>query len=302
MPIVLTIYISNPSSVVLSYDRLKVYSSSYEDGTFVEVSDAVTRPVIGTNTKYYNFEDLGGTSSSWYKTSYFNSSSLLESSLSSAVHGIEVDTEYVGSSYPVEISLTSDDSYAIDKVRFFCGDQKNIKRDYISPSCSDGYVNTSIDGYTQQLTYRGWPLQIIKDGVEYTSLSNPQVTDYSFVTFSGTQISTVSGVLDIWYSSFRRSDREILKIYNVVSPPTGVSSLDFSTEMKALVSAIWILKSEVSQLMGESLGSFNLQGELAYNPEPLLRQKREHIKELEEELKELVQSTVGTNLIGVRID
>jgi hypothetical protein len=54
--------------------------------------------------------------------------------------------------------------------------------------------------------------------------------------------------------------------------------------------------------MGETSGSFTLQGELSYNPEPLLRQKKEDLLELKKKLKEIVDEMVVATITGVRID
>lgn len=302
MPIVVTLYVENITSILTSYDSIKVYRSSYEDGVFLEVTTDSTRPVLTSSAAYYNFEDVSGTPSSWYKTSYYNTSTLEESGLSTAMHGIEVEREHITSTYPAEISLTSTDSYNIDAIRYYIGDEKKVLRDYISPQCLAGYESVSSDGTTYETASRGWPLKIIKDSYEYTSSSNPYVTDYKYITFSGTQISTATGTLDMWYESFRHSDREILKVYSASVPPPYVSTVNFSSEMNRIVAAITILESEIAQLMGETSGSFNLQGELSYNPEPLLRQKQEFLKRLKDKLDELTDELTAAVIEGVRID
>lgn len=300
--IVVTIYISNPDSVLLTYNKLKVYRSNYQDGYFLEITTDSTRPTITSSQKYYNYEDTSGTSSSWYKTSYYNSSTLAESSLSTASKGIEIEQEYVDISYPAEINMTSTDHYTVDSIRTHIGDQKKVVREYVSPSCTVGYDSVSNDGYTYKLDNRGWPLRVEKDTVVYTSSSNPYVTDYSYVTFSGTQLSTVSGVLDIWYESFRHSDREILKKYNSAQNPAFVSSTAVTAEMLRLITAIALIKEEIAKLLGETSGSFTLTNELSYNPEPLLRQKRAFLEDLQGRLDELISEASVSNITGVRID
>jgi len=303
MPIVVTVRVADSAGALADgYSHIKIYRSDYQDGTFLEISDTSTRPVLDVDVTYYNFEDATGTSSSWYKTSYYDSVLLVESTLSTASKGIEVELEHVDITYPEEISMTSSDHYHVGRIRHYIGDNKKIVRDYVSPNCTSGYQNISQDGETYQLENRGWPLRVEKDSVSYASTSNPYVTDYSYVTFSGTLISTVSGVLDVWYESFRHSDREILKIFNTSPNPPNVASSAVTTEMQRLISAISIIREELVQLMGETSGSFTLTGELSYNPEPLLRQKRALLADLQKKLDELIDEAISANITGVRID
>lgn len=302
MSILITVIVDSISSVISSYDSIKFYRCSYEDGVFSEISDVSTRPSLSASAKYYTFVDENGTSSSYYKTSYYNSSSLVESSLSTASHGIEVEQQFVMSSYPAEIVLTSSDEYNVNRIRYLIGDEKKVKRDYVSPSCLGSYENVSLDLYSYELQEKGWPLRVVKDSVEYVSSSNPYVTDYKYLTFSGTIISTTSGVVDVWYDSFRHSDREILGVFNTEPLPAGTTSSTVTAEMYRLSTAVRILESEIVKLMGETSGQFNLQGELSFNPEPLLRQKREFVKQLKDKLDELVTDVNIGNFTGVRID
>jgi len=303
MPVVVTIRVSDPSGAIASgYDSIKVYRASYQDGYFLEITTASTRPSLSSTQIYYNFEDTTGTSSSWYKTSFYDSTTPAESSLSTATKGIEVELEHVDITYPDEITLTSVDQYNLGRIRHYIGDPKKVLRDYVSSSCTSGYQNVSGDGQTYKLDNRGWPLRVEKDSVSYTSSSNPYVTDYSYLTFSGTEISTVSGVIDIWYESFRHSDREILKIFNTTPNPPNVSSSSVTDEMLRLYASISILREELTQLMGETSGSFTLVGEMSYNPEPLLRQKRQLLKDLEDQLDTLIDEAKVANITGVRID
>ena len=301
MPIVLTIYVDTPEDT--SYDTINVYRSSFEDGYFSYIGNIS----ISAPTKYYNFEDSSGSPGSWYKTQYYLGFTPV-GSLSSAQHGIEVELEHVLTTYPAEISMTSSDHYNVDKIRHYIGDNKKVQRNYVSPLCSIGYENVSDDGGTYELTERGWPLRVVKDYVEYTTLLEPYVTDYRFITFSGSQISTSSGILDVFFESFRHSDREVMKVFTTVSlspkEASSTASLTESqtTEVYRIKSAMSIIKSEIASLMGESKGKFNLQGELSYDPEGLLKQKRAFLEELKEMLDDIIPSGPPINITGVRID
>ena len=301
--IVITIRVSSPEAELLAgYDSVKVYRSNFEDGVFLEVTGLATRPSLTVTQIYYNFTDTTGTSSSWYKTSFYGSVTLLESSLSVASRGIEIEQEHSLTTYPAEISLTSSDEYHIDRIRYYIGDQKKVIREYVSPECTSGYDKISQDGYSYQMENKGWPLRVVKDSTEYTSTSDVYVTDYSYLTFSSSTLSTVSGVLDIWEETFRHSDREILKVFNTATLPTFVSTASSTTEMYRLDAAITIIRMEIADLMGRSSGSFELVGEIKYNPEGLLRQKMALLAELKSKLDDLAGEVYATNITGVRID
>lgn len=301
--IVLTIYIYDSSTVIANgYTHIKVYRSNYSDGAFLEVSTVDTRPVITTTERYYNFEDTTGISSSWYKTSYYNPITLAESSVSPAAHGTEID-RFMTPTYPADASFSTDDYYAIDRIRYYIGDPKTAQRDYVSPNCTSGYDNVSLDGTSYKLSSgRGWPLKVVKDSVEYVSKDNPLVSDYTYLTFSGTTISTSSGILDVWYEGFRHSDREILKVFTTTPPPPYTSSSTATDEMYLTSASITIIQQELVKLMGETSGSFTLQGEMSYNPEPLLREKRALLESLKNKLDELVNEVTSNNITGVRIE
>ena len=306
MPVVVTVRVTNPQSLLDDgFDYLKVYRSNYEDGYFLEISDISTRIPLSLTQKYYNFEDASseGTSSSWYKTSYYDSISTDESVLSAASRGIEIEPQSYEESYESEINMTSSDEYNVDKIRQYIGDSRLVTRDYVSSSCTSGYSNVSEDGYTYKLSEeKGWPTRVIKDSVEYTTKDDPIVSGYSLLTFSGSTISTISGTVDIWYNSFRHSDREILKVFNTTPSPPYVPTSSATPEMIRLSASISIILQEITKLMGETSGSFNLQGELSYNPQPLLKEKRALLNDLQKKLDDLAGEVVSNNITGVRVD
>ena len=144
---------------------------------------------------------------------------------------------------------------------------------------------------------------MVKDSVEFTDSSNPIVVDYNFLTFSGTTaISTSSGVVDIFYESFRHSDREILKVFNTTPAPPYVSTASVTDEMLRVSSAVTIIRAEMAKLLGESSGKIELVGELKFDPEGLLKQKRSLLVELKDRLSELVEEVVSNSIEGVRVE
>ena len=78
------------TNVMTQFDQIKVYRSSTQDGTYSEITDALSRiTLVADQTVYEYIDNTAPTSSYWYKTSYYNSSTTLESSLSSAMQGID---------------------------------------------------------------------------------------------------------------------------------------------------------------------------------------------------------------------
>jgi hypothetical protein len=63
-----------------------------------------------------------------------------------------------------------------------------------------------------------------------------------------------------------------------------------------------LLQQEIAKLMGETSGSFSLQGEISYNPEPLLREKRALIEAIKKKLGELAGEVTTSFITGVRVD
>lgn len=85
------VYVRELSNVLLQFDQIKVYRCDTETGTYSEITDAGTRVDLVADQSVYEYIDTTApTSSYWYKTSYFHSSTLLESSLSGPIQGIDV--------------------------------------------------------------------------------------------------------------------------------------------------------------------------------------------------------------------
>lgn len=91
----LTIVVEDISTVLTLFDVIKVYrSTTGVGGPYSEISGVGTRPALSAGQSVYSYVDTSGDASYYYKTSYFNETSLLESSLSEAIQG-DQDTRYV---------------------------------------------------------------------------------------------------------------------------------------------------------------------------------------------------------------
>ncbi|HEC67149.1 MAG TPA: hypothetical protein ENI23_17870 [bacterium] len=302
---VLTIFVPDISAVTALFDTIRIYRS-----TTGKVSDRTLYNtialVVGTNS--YDWTDASGESSYVVWFTYFNSTSLNEGGFSDSIlYGTAGQKFMPGFSfsdatYPEEHSLYFTDQTTVDKIRDYIGDYKTVKRDYVS-STSGGFERVSEDEYSYRLSDPpGWPLKVTLDSVAYTTLSDPVVDGYEFVTFSGNTISTVSGILDIWYESHRFSDREILKAYLSEPPPPPMTASTVTTNMLRLATSITLLEVELRQLMGSTAGSWNLQSELSYNPDPILRARQTDLVTLRKKLENLIDSTLLISMEGIRID
>jgi hypothetical protein len=86
--ITLKIVVGNLAKVMSVFDQVKVYRSTVGlDGPYVELTGPTTRIALVSSTMIYEYTDITGNSDYYYKTSYYNSTSGLESSKSDAQRG-----------------------------------------------------------------------------------------------------------------------------------------------------------------------------------------------------------------------
>lgn len=114
--ITLKIVVSNLDDVRAVFDRIKVYRSiDGINGTYTEVTDVATRIPLEAGKIVYEYVDANGASTYYYKSSYFNSLSALESSKSDAQQGEGdpaldiVSVEDVKTNYLFGLDLTNDE-------------------------------------------------------------------------------------------------------------------------------------------------------------------------------------------------
>lgn len=81
------ISVSDLDDVLEYFDKIKVYRSAAIDGSYGEITDSLTRLTIESGTTIYEYTDTAGDPDYYYKTSYYNSTTTLESSLSEAQKG-----------------------------------------------------------------------------------------------------------------------------------------------------------------------------------------------------------------------
>lgn len=80
--------VGNLTEVQGIFTHIKIYRSTTGiSGTYVEITGPATRLAIESGKVVYEYTDQAGSSSYYYKSSYYNSTSLLESSLSDPQQG-----------------------------------------------------------------------------------------------------------------------------------------------------------------------------------------------------------------------
>ena len=93
----------NESIQVIRYNQRKFYRCTTEDGTYVHLSTEGSPVSIGVDKpEGTEFEDSTGTSTSWYKCTYYNSHTGIESDLADAVAVKAGDAEHYTSIYKIK--------------------------------------------------------------------------------------------------------------------------------------------------------------------------------------------------------
>jgi hypothetical protein len=94
----ISIEVGDIVQVLAQYDQIKVYKSATETGTYTEITGVGTRITMYPEYPGYYYDDMTGSTNDYYKTSYYNSTSTLESALSSAMRG-GISDQKVGYSF-----------------------------------------------------------------------------------------------------------------------------------------------------------------------------------------------------------
>jgi len=287
----LTIEVTDIATVLLTYNQIRLYTSDAADGTYTYLNSLPL--LVGVST--YTYLDIAGTPDVWYKSSYYHSTTLVESALSNAAHGTAPSLFHTVS-YPQEYNFNADEEIIIRRIRRAIGDVKQLSNLY-----ADGTeFCTSIlgDSKTIDLGEKGWPVYISIDNVEYTSLDDPIVQGYRYLTFSGTLNSgVVNDVINIWYQTFKFSDREVYEAYGDAMIPPLVPPDCVSQDHLILQAAIDLLESMAAEDMVDD-GAAIRDDMTAYDPSPGLRERNNLINRLRKQLDALVTECIRNGLLG----
>lgn len=288
----LTIEVVNIAAVIAVYNQIRIYTSDEENGTYTYLDSLLLQTGVST----YTYLHLQGTTDTWYKSSYYNSSTSAESGLSNAARGTAPSLYHVVS-YPPEYDFDADDEVMIRKIRRLIGDIKGLENLY-----ADGTEFCSSilqDGKTIDLGEKGWPVYVSINDVEYTTLDDPIVQGYRYLTFSGTLNSGVQNdTVNIWYNTFKFSDREVYEAYGDAMIPPMVPADCVSQDHLMLQAAIDLLMNMYAEDVVDDGASIRDDMTL-YDPSPGLRERDKLIKQLRKQLDGLVQECIKSSMLGL---
>lgn len=292
----LSFRVENITSVLQVYNQIQVQSSSTETGTFIAVSGVGLPIVLVSGQALYEVDDANGISSTWYRSRYYNSITLVASAWSDPILGSVGELCY-DPTYPDEIVYGTSDKLTIDRIRRLCGDPIGLRREYNEKD------NIHEGGLVYQLDEKGWPCSINIGDTSYTSTSNPTINGYRYLKFSN-DITTLSGVdlnTDVFYYTFRHSDREIMEAYDTCPPPQGLTIATANSESYMLQTAIELLIQELWEDTTED-GAAVRDDMSHYNPEGGQKIREALIDKLQKRLDYLVKTLILSGIQGVRID
>lgn len=257
---------------------------------------------MSSSYSQYYFTDPSGLGTDYYISRYFNSFPSAESGWSSPILGETGDIFY-NPMYPPEISYGSSDQLIIDNIRRLIGDPIGLRRDY----GEEEEYSLSADRKVYQLDESGWPASINMYGIQYTSSNDPVVNGYEYLKFTNPISSTytmISGIeynTDVWYYTFRNSDRNIMETYDSAYPPAGLTSSNCTSEIYMLQAAYDLLTMETWEVISEDGADIDDEGS-KYSPDPGLKARDKMLDKLRKRLDDAIKFARGPYMGGVRID
>ena len=314
MAIRLVVQVPRIEEVMLVYDSIQVQRAENQAmNTPVALTDLGlvnghrSYMTLVDGTSYYYGTDGTGTSNNWYQSRYFNNtiSGVTPSDWSDSVRGEGADLFY-DPCYPSEISMTYNEQLVVSEIRRLIGDPKDVNREYGEDAASSIHP----DGMVYEFDERGWPLCITMGGVQYNETANPTINGYRYLMFeqcinvtevvcSGTCDNT-RGV-DIWYYTFRHSDREILEAYNESPPPPPLTAANATTQAYVFYTAKRLLQQENWHDSIEDGAKITDEGTL-YDPSPGFDFRKKLLDDLNKQLDDTVNGLVLRGITGIRVE
>jgi hypothetical protein len=303
-------YPSSPVTDLVAFSEYELIDGTDTISSRDNVSD------ISLNSSYatYYFTDPDGTDESWYIARYYDSVSTATSAWSDPVQGDPGDL-YYNPQFPPEISYGSADQLVIDRIRLWIGDPLGLRREY----GEDALSSIHPDGKTYEMDEKGWPAYINMGGLQFTSTDNPSVNGYRYlrfkryvddvceecVTYSGVcgedVVKNISHGVDVWYYTFRHSDRQIMDAYDNCPPPSPLTSITATSEAYMLQTSIDLLRKELWEDSTEDGAVIKDEG-TSYDPEPGLKVRKQLLDDLKKRLDDLIKVTMLSGITGVLID
>ena len=308
----LTFTVDNISTVIQVYNQIQVQRSATEAGTYETIA-GLGPVVLSGGTSTYTLDDATGVSTDWYISRYYSTGTGYFSEWSSPVLGEAGDIFY-NPLYSEEVNYGTAQQLTIDRIRRLIGDPVQLQHQF----GEDALASVHPDGKTFELPSTGWPASVIIGGVNFNNLNNPSVNGYrylrfnSYINYSCEECVTFSGCgeeiekiiyggIDIWYYSFRHSDKQIMTAYDSTPPPYPLDISTATAEVYIFQTSIDIIRQE---LLSDSIedGSQIRDDVTNYNPEPGLKIRKLLLDDLEKKLEKLIKSGLMTRVSGVLID
>ncbi len=314
----ITITVDNITDVLTVFSRVQIrrYSGTDTPPTIVDISDYET--ILGidqvsdrTNvsdvllsasyTQYY-FVDPDGTTDSWYTSRYTNEGETTFSAWSDPIQG-ELGSLYYNPVYPPEVDYGTKDQKVIDRIRLYIGDPVNLNREF----GVEAEASLHPDGRVFEFEEKGWPVSINMYGQQYNSIADPTVNGYKYLRFNqaiDTTVTTVSGIeytVDLWYYTFRNSDRQIMETFDDCYPPAGLTSTQCTQEIYMLQTAYDLLNSETWESIAEDGATISDEGS-SYSPTSGLNLRDKMLAKLRKRLDDAIHTAKAPYTGGVRVD
>ena len=317
--ITITVSVDNISNVLMVFSRVQLlkYTGSGVPTLPVNINEYTTITngidqinnrnnvsdiILSSGFTQYYFVDSAGDGDSWYISRYTNESFTTFSSWSDPIQG-ELGSFYYNPLYPPEVDYGTQDKLVINRIRLLIGDPVGLSRMHGQEALS--YLHQ--DKQVFELEEKGWPCSINMFNTQYTSSVNPTVNGYRYLRFNtplDTSITTISGVdtsVDIWYYTFRNSDRQIMQVYNNCYPPTPLTTSNCTPDIYMLQSAYDILNSETWEAISED-GVLVIDNRDTYDPTPGLQSRDKMLNRLKASLDLAIKALRLSGIGGVRID
>jgi hypothetical protein len=308
----LTFTVDNINTVIQVYNQIQVQRSATETGTY-ETIVGVGPVILSGGTSSYTLDDATGISTDWYISRYYSTGTGYFSEWSSPVLGEAGDIFY-NPLYPEEVSYGTAQQLTINRIRRLIGDPIRLRREYGGEAISSVHM----DSKTFELPVTGWPASVIMGGTNFNSLNNPSVNDYRYlrfndyigdiceecVTYSGCAEDiekTIPFGIDIWYYTFRHSDKQIMDAYDNCPPPPPLTTNTANAEAYMLQTAIDLLRQELWEDSVED-GAAIRDDVTNYNPEPGMKIRKQLLDDLEKKLDKLIKVVMMSGVTGVLID
>lgn len=289
---------------------------SLTDWTVVSGTADYPFPIqLETGTTVYTGYDPEGIVTDWYSSRYYDTNTGSYSAWSTPMLGSESDL-YYDPVYPAEDdSMTPEEKAIVARLRIYIGDPIGLSREF----GEEALASLHPDKKTFELSEKGWPVYITMGGKGFSSKFNPAVNGYKYLKFQepvddlcytcleaenlcGNETTKLlTAGIDIWYYTFRHSNKQLLAAYDSCPPPIGLSTTTATTQAYILQTAIDIITKELLEDAVED-GAIIEDDRTLYNPKPGLEIRKDLLAGLRKKLDDLVKTLTMTGITGVLID